>query len=55
MPNLNDAPSLDITAFLTYLIAHLLIYNLFYYTQPFISSANYTLVLIYFNSSFVKF
>ena len=29
MPNLNDAPSLDLTAFLAYLIAHLLIYNLF--------------------------
>ena len=29
MPNLNDAPLLDLTAFLTYLIAHLLIYNLF--------------------------
>ena len=40
MPNLNDAPSLDLTAFLPYLIAHLLIYNLFYYTQPFISSEN---------------
>ena len=38
MPNLNDAPSLDLTAFLIYLTAHLLIYNLFYYTQPFISS-----------------
>ena len=40
MPNLNVAPSLDLTDFLTYLIAHLLIYNLSYYTQPFISSAN---------------
>ena len=29
MPNLNDAPSLDLKAFLTNLIAHLLIYNLF--------------------------
>ena len=29
MPNLNVAPSLDLTALLTYLIAHLLIYNLF--------------------------
>ena len=38
MLNLNDAPSLDLTAFLTYLIAHLLTYILFYYTQPFISS-----------------
>ena len=40
MPNLNVAPSLDLTAFLIYLIAHLLIYNLFYYTQPFISVAD---------------
>ena len=40
MPNLNDAPSLDLTAFLTYLIAHLSICNLFYYTQPFTSPEN---------------
>ena len=40
MPNLNDAPSLDLTAFLTYLIVHLLTCNLFYYTQPFISYGN---------------
>ena len=39
MPSLNDAPSLDLTA-LIYFIVHLLTYNLFYYTQPFISSAN---------------
>ena len=38
MPNLNDIPSLDLTAFLIYLIVYLLTYNLFYYTQPFISS-----------------
>ena len=36
IPNLNVVPSLDLTAFLTYLIVHLLIYNLFYYIQPFI-------------------
>ena len=42
MPNLNVAPSLDLTAFLTYLIVHLLTCNLFYYIQPlFISSMNY--------------
>ena len=42
MPSLNVVPSLDLTAFLTYLIEHLLIYNLFYYTQPlFMSSMNY--------------
>ena len=42
MPNLNVTPSLDLTAFLIYLIVHLLTYNLFYYTQPlFISSTNY--------------
>ena len=40
MPNLNDAPSLDLTAFLIYLIGHLLTCNLFYYTLPFISSMN---------------
>ena len=40
MPNLNVAPSLDVTALLTYLIVYLLTYNLFYYTQPFISSTN---------------
>ena len=40
MPNLNVAPSLDLTAFLIYLVAHLLTYNLFYYAQPFISSTN---------------
>ena len=41
MPNLNVAPSLDLTAFLTYLIVYLLTCNLFYYTQPlFTSSAN---------------
>ena len=34
MPNLNVAPSLDLTAFLIYLIVHSLTYNLFYYTQP---------------------
>ena len=40
MPNLNIALSLDLTAFLTYLIVYLLTCNLFYYTQPFISSEN---------------
>ena len=40
MPNLNVASSLDLTAFLIYLTAHLLIYNFFKYTEPFISSAN---------------
>ena len=40
MPNLNVAPLLDLTDFLTYLIVHLLTCNLFYYTQPFISVAN---------------
>ena len=40
MPSLNVAPSLDLTAFLIYLIVHLLTYNLFYCTQPFISVAN---------------
>ena len=34
MPNLNVAPSLDLTAFLIYLIVHSLTYNLFYYIQP---------------------
>ena len=34
MPNLNVAPSLDLTAFLIYSIVHLLTFNLFYYTQP---------------------
>ena len=40
MPNLDVAPSLDLKAFLIYLVAHLLTYNLFYYTQLFISSTN---------------
>ena len=34
MPNLNVAPSLDLTAFLIYLIVHLLTCTLFYYIQP---------------------
>ena len=34
MPNLNVAPLLDLTAFLIYLIVHLLTCNLFYYIQP---------------------
>ena len=34
MPNLNVAPSLDLTAFLIYLILHLSTCNLFYYIQP---------------------
>ena len=56
MPNLDAAPSLDLTAFLTYLIVYLLTCNLFYYAQPlFISSMNKTLFLINYNSSFVKF
>ena len=33
MPNLNVAPSLDLTAFLIYLIVHSLTCNLFYYIQ----------------------
>ena len=40
MPSLNVTPSLDLTAFLIYLIVYLLTYNLFYCTQPFISSEN---------------
>ena len=40
MPNLNAVTSLDLTAFLIYLIVYLLTYNLFYYTQPFISPEN---------------
>ena len=40
MPNLNVASSLDLTAFLIYLIVYLLTRNLFYYTQPFISVAD---------------
>ena len=34
IPNLNVAPSLDLTAFLIYLIVHLLTRNLFHYIQP---------------------
>ena len=34
IPNLNVAPSLDLTAFLIYLIVHLLTCNLFHYIQP---------------------
>ena len=42
MPNLNVAPSLDLTAFLIYLVVHSLICILFYYIQPlFISHENY--------------
>ena len=42
IPNLNVAPSLDLTAFLIYLIVYLLTCNLFHYIQPlFISSMNY--------------
>ena len=33
-PNLNVAPSLDLAAFLIYLIVHLLTCNLFHYIQP---------------------
>ena len=52
-PNLNVAPSLDLTAFLIYLIVHSLICNLLHYIQPLlIRHKNY---LIYFNSSFLKF
>ena len=40
MPSLNVTPSLDLTAFLIYLIVYLLTYNLFYCTQPFIGSEN---------------
>ena len=40
MPNLNVVTSLDLTAFLIYLIVYLLTYNLFYYTQPFINPEN---------------
>ena len=52
MPNLNVAPSLDLTTFLIYLIVHSLTCNLFCYIQSFIIYYNY---LIYFNSSFRKF
>ena len=42
MPNLNAAPSLDLTAFLIYLIVHSLICNLIHYIQAlFLSSMNY--------------
>ena len=42
IPNLNAAPSLDLTAFLIYLIVHLLTCNLLYYIQPlFRSYMNY--------------
>ena len=34
MPNLNVPPSLDLTAFLIYLIVHSLTCNLLYYIQP---------------------
>ena len=34
IPNLNVAPSLDLTAFFIYLIVHLLTCNLFHYIQP---------------------
>ena len=40
IPDLIVVPSLDLTAFFTYLIVHLLICNLFYYIQPFISFIN---------------
>ena len=52
IPNRNVAPSLDLTAFLIYLIVHLLTCNLFRYIQPlFISSMNY---LIYFKQFLCK-
>ena len=40
MLNLIVAPSLDLTAFLTYLIVYLLTCNFFYYIQPFIYCFN---------------
>ena len=36
IPNLNVTPSLDLTAFLIYLIVHFLTCNVLYYIQPFI-------------------
>ena len=44
MPHLNVVPSLDLTAFLIYLIVHLLTCNLFHYVQP-------LFIIIYDNSS----